>query len=75
MKVLFDTDVVLDLLLDRHPHSAFAGKLLSRVEVWEILGFRRRGDARCGSSDQCPGHRHAESPRLQALRDSRVFTG
>jgi predicted nucleic acid-binding protein len=39
MKVLFDADVVLDLLLDRQPHSAFAGKLLSRVEVGRTSGY------------------------------------
>jgi predicted nucleic acid-binding protein len=39
VKVLFDTDVVLDLLLDRRPHAAAAGRLLSRVESGEISGY------------------------------------
>ena len=38
MKVLFDTDVVLDLLLDREPSSALAAKLLSQVEEGAISG-------------------------------------
>lgn len=36
MKILFDTNVVLDVLLDRHPHSAMAARLLARVEQGEL---------------------------------------
>ena len=39
MKVLFDTNVVLDLLLDREPFSTTAAQLFSRVEGGEIVGF------------------------------------
>ncbi len=39
MKILFNTDIVLDLLLDRQPHSLFAGKLFSRVEGGAVSGY------------------------------------
>ena len=39
MRVLFDTDVVLDLLLDRQPFSAPAADLFSRVERGELRGY------------------------------------
>lgn len=39
MKVLFDTNVVLDFLLDRRPFSAVAARLVARVERGEIEGF------------------------------------
>jgi predicted nucleic acid-binding protein len=39
VKVLFDTDVILDLLLDRRPHASAAGRLLSKVENGEISGY------------------------------------
>lgn len=38
MKILFDTNVVLDLLLDRKPHVYEAVRLFSRVEKGEIVG-------------------------------------
>ena len=38
MRVLFDTNVVLDLLLDREPFSLDAAKCFSRVEAGEIEG-------------------------------------
>lgn len=38
MKVLFDTNVVLDLLLDREPWSAQAAELIARVERGQIEG-------------------------------------
>ena len=38
MKILFDTNVILDLLLDRAPFSQAAGKLLSAVELGEVGG-------------------------------------
>lgn len=38
MNVLFDTNVVLDLLLDREPWSALAAELVARVERGEIEG-------------------------------------
>jgi predicted nucleic acid-binding protein len=37
--VLFDTDVLLDLLLDRRPHAQPAARLLSRIERGDITGF------------------------------------
>ena len=39
MKILFDTNIVLDVLLDREPFSDFAAKLFSRVEKKEFKGF------------------------------------
>jgi predicted nucleic acid-binding protein len=39
LRVLFDTDVVLDLLLDRQPFSTPAADLFSRVERGEIRGY------------------------------------
>ena len=39
MKVLFDTNIILDLLLDRKPFSEHASFLISRVERSEINGF------------------------------------
>jgi len=39
MKTLFDTNVILDVLLDREPFSDDASFLLSKVEKSEIIGF------------------------------------
>lgn len=39
MKVVFDTNVVLDLLLDRQPWSDEAAELFSRVERGELEGY------------------------------------
>lgn len=39
MKVLFDTNVVLDLLLDRTPCSLDAAKCLSMVKMGEVEGW------------------------------------
>ncbi len=39
MRVLLDTNVVLDLLLDRQPWSKTAAKLLSRVESGTLDGY------------------------------------
>ncbi len=39
MKVLFDTNIILDVLLDRKPFSEHASCLMSRVERSEINGF------------------------------------
>jgi len=39
MKVLFDTNVILDVLLDREPFVNDAAYLLSKVELAEITGF------------------------------------
>jgi len=38
VKVLFDVDVVLNLLLDRRPFSQEAGVLLSKAELGELSG-------------------------------------
>ncbi len=39
MKTLFDTNVILDVLLDREPFSDDASFLLSKVEKSEIIGY------------------------------------
>ena len=39
MRVLFDTNVVLDVLLDREPHSEAASTLFSRVETGALAGY------------------------------------
>ncbi len=39
MRVLFDTNIILDVLLDRKPFSDYASFLLSKVEQSEINGF------------------------------------
>ena len=39
MRILFDTNVVLDVLLDREPFSSTAAKLFSKVESGEIAGY------------------------------------
>jgi len=39
VKVLFDTNIVLDLLLDREPFADFSAYLFSKVEQSEITGF------------------------------------
>lgn len=39
MKVLFDTNVILDVLLDREPFADDASLLLTKVERSEISGF------------------------------------
>jgi predicted nucleic acid-binding protein len=39
VKILFDTNIVLDVLLDREPFSDLATKLFSRVEKKELKGF------------------------------------
>ena len=39
MRVAFDTNVVLDLLLDREPWSLAAARLFSRVEGGELEGY------------------------------------
>ena len=39
MKVLLDTNVILDVLLDREPFSTDAALLMAKVERSEIIGF------------------------------------
>lgn len=39
MKIMFDTNVILDVLLDREPFSKDASFLLSKVERSEISGY------------------------------------
>lgn len=39
MRVLFDTNVVLDVLLDRKPFRDIAAQLVARVERKELVGF------------------------------------
>ncbi len=39
MKVLFDTNVILDVLLDRPPFAEASASLMSMVERSEIVGF------------------------------------
>lgn len=39
MKVLLDTNIILDLLLDRKPYSEYAAILFSKIEHSEITGY------------------------------------
>lgn len=39
MKVLFDTNVILDILLDREPFADNASRLMARVEHKQIQGY------------------------------------
>ncbi len=39
MRILFDTNVILDVLLDREPFSSSAAKLFSKVEKGKITGY------------------------------------
>lgn len=39
MKILFDTNIILDVLLDRKPFSEHASFLMSKVERSEVTGF------------------------------------
>jgi predicted nucleic acid-binding protein len=39
LKILFDTNIVLDVLLDRLPHSDVAVELFSMVEDGSIIGY------------------------------------
>ncbi len=39
MKVLFDTNIVLDVLMDRMPYSEAAVELFSKVENGAIIGY------------------------------------
>ena len=39
MRILFDTNIILDLLLDREPFSQDAQTLVSKVEKGEITGL------------------------------------
>lgn len=39
MKILFDTNIVLDVLMDRSPHSDVAVELFSRVEEGSLIGY------------------------------------
>jgi predicted nucleic acid-binding protein len=38
VKVLFDTNVILDLILERHPFHASAAALVAKVERREVVG-------------------------------------
>jgi predicted nucleic acid-binding protein len=39
LRILFDTNVILDVLLDREPFSTTAANLFSKVETGEITGY------------------------------------
>jgi predicted nucleic acid-binding protein len=39
LKILFDTNIVLDVLMDRLPHSDVAVELFSKVEDGTIIGY------------------------------------
>jgi predicted nucleic acid-binding protein len=39
LKIIFDTNIVLDVLLDREPFSTFAALLFSKVERGELSGY------------------------------------
>jgi predicted nucleic acid-binding protein len=38
LRVLFDTNVVLDVMLDREPFAAASAEVLSRAEAGELIG-------------------------------------
>ena len=38
MRILFDTNVVLDVMLDREPHADTSAEILSRVESGDLTG-------------------------------------
>ncbi len=38
MKVLFDSNVILDVILDREPFAAVAARLMARVEMGQLSG-------------------------------------
>jgi predicted nucleic acid-binding protein len=38
LRLLFDTNVVLDVMLDREPHVAASAEVLSRAEAGEVTG-------------------------------------
>jgi predicted nucleic acid-binding protein len=39
LRILFDTNVILDVLLDREPFSSTAAELFSKVEAGDISGY------------------------------------
>lgn len=39
MKILFDTNILLDLLMDRRPYSEAAVELFSKVESGAVIGY------------------------------------
>lgn len=39
MKILFDTNVILDVLLHRKPHCEIAARLINRVESGQLEGY------------------------------------
>lgn len=39
MKILLDTNIVLDVLMDRLPHSEAATELFSKVEDGSVIGY------------------------------------
>ena len=39
MRVLFDTNVILDVLLDREPFSTQSAEMLSKAETGELSGY------------------------------------
>lgn len=38
-KVLLDSDVILDFFLNREPHAAYTGYVLSQIELGHITGY------------------------------------
>ena len=38
MRILFDTNVLLDVMLDREPHAETSAEILSRVESGDLTG-------------------------------------
>lgn len=39
MKILIDTNVVLDVLFDRKPHSTSSSKVLAHIETGKVVGI------------------------------------
>lgn len=63
MKVLFDTNVVLDLLLDRTPFSLDAAECLSMVELGEVEGWLRATNGADTPLSDREIRRNEEGPR------------
>lgn len=76
MKILFDTDVALNLLLDRTPYSQHAAILFSKAERGELEGYL------CATTvttihylaSKAIGSRRAESPLKKLLSFLKVAT-
>lgn len=39
MRILVDTNVVLDIFLNRHPFAGDANRLLSKIAIYQVIGY------------------------------------